>query len=142
MLTSYTQGHRFLSSLSFSNQNRHQMQEESLESDPGGPTVAVSNNSVGSGETPGAGRSTVSSSTPTTKFMLTQNESRLVSELFAWLVEPCLAFIRREVIEMVSDVVDVSERRGLEACLLAVNPPLQPHRRIIDRRPIRKIGLN
>ena len=37
-----------------------------------------------------------------TKFTLTANECLLVRELFAWLVEPCLAFLRREVTEMVS----------------------------------------
>lgn len=99
------------------------MQEESFESDAGGSAGAASNNSVGGGETLGAARS-VSSSTPTTKFTLTQNESRLVLELFAWLVEPCLAFIRREVTEMVSDVIDFAERRGLQACPLAANPSL------------------
>lgn len=36
-----------------------------------------------------------------TKFTLTANECLLVRELFAWLVEPCLAFLRREVSEMV-----------------------------------------
>lgn len=37
-----------------------------------------------------------------TKFTLTADECLLVRELFAWLVEPCLAFLRREVSEMVS----------------------------------------
>lgn len=36
-----------------------------------------------------------------TKFTLTTNECGLVRELFAWIVEPCLAFLRREVTEMV-----------------------------------------
>lgn len=36
-----------------------------------------------------------------TKFTLTADECLLVRELFAWLVEPCLAFLRREVSEMV-----------------------------------------
>lgn len=35
------------------------------------------------------------------KFTLTASECQLVRELFAWLVEPCLAFLRREVSEMV-----------------------------------------
>ncbi|CAM9841466.1 unnamed protein product, partial [Ectocarpus sp. 13 AM-2016] len=39
-----------------------------------------------------------------TKFTLTANECLLVRELFAWLVEPCLAFLRREVSEMVPTV--------------------------------------
>ncbi|CAN0493371.1 unnamed protein product, partial [Hapterophycus canaliculatus] len=38
------------------------------------------------------------------KFTLTADECLLVRELFAWLVEPCLAFLRREVSEMVPTV--------------------------------------
>lgn len=39
-----------------------------------------------------------------TKFTLTANECLMVRELFAWLVEPCLAFLRREVFEMVRSI--------------------------------------
>lgn len=35
------------------------------------------------------------------KFTLSAAECSLVRELFAWLVEPCLAFLRREISEMV-----------------------------------------
>ncbi|CAM9229232.1 unnamed protein product [Discosporangium mesarthrocarpum] len=38
------------------------------------------------------------------KFTLVPEECKLVEELFAWLVEPCLAFIRREISEMVPTV--------------------------------------
>lgn len=36
------------------------------------------------------------------KFTFTAGERQLVRELFLWLVEPCLAFLRREISEMVS----------------------------------------
>lgn len=44
----------------------------------------------------------VAASIPT-KFTLTAGECLRVRELFAWLVEPCLAFLRREVSEMVRE---------------------------------------
>lgn len=39
--------------------------------------------------------------TTPTRFTLSAGECLLVRELFAWLVEPCLAFLRREISEMV-----------------------------------------
>ena len=61
---------------------------------------------VGTGETAeGAGDNTADAESSATclppKFTLTAGECQLVRELFGWLVEPCLAFLRREVSEMV-----------------------------------------
>ncbi|CAM9242983.1 unnamed protein product [Ectocarpus fasciculatus] len=58
----------------------------------------------GAGDEAAAATAEPSAANGPTKFTLTANECLLVRELFAWLVEPCLAFLRREVSEMVPTV--------------------------------------
>lgn len=84
-------------------ENRHK-EKEAANAAPEGGTAA--DGGGGGGGTTAAGDASPdaepSAAIGPTRFTLTADECLLVRELFAWLVEPCLAFLRREVSEMVS----------------------------------------
>eukprot|EP00903_Cladosiphon_okamuranus_P016611 g15323.t1 len=75
--------------------------EKDVDAGDGNPADGGETGANASGDAPDPEPSAVNGPT---KFTLTANECLLVRELFAWLVEPCLAFLRREVSEMVPTV--------------------------------------
>lgn len=82
-----------------SHPSSHQAKDE-IESSNSTAAVNV-DGVVGSGVGVDAANVEPSAANVPTKFTLTTDECCRVRELFAWLVEPSLAFLRREVSEMV-----------------------------------------